>query len=474
MTAITVDRISSQRTTIRSPAVLMLQVFAFTVMVFPSDTVLKAVGAGGYVAALVAYLMFLCYIAVTLFGLHNPLDYRSPVRIALCTLWLSSLASYALMDRTLLSSSQLSSADRWLIQLVGVSGVILVASEFLRSLEDIHHVLRALAWGGAFCGIAAALQYWLSRDITSYLRLPGFSLNSATGVIAIGSRAGLNRVVGTASDPIELGVVAGMLLPLAVYLAMHDKERSVTKRWFPVICITIAIPIAVSRSAILSVAISMGVLVICLPSARRLTAIAAVPVVIAGFFLTAHRLLGTLEQYFFLGSADNSISHRIGNLSYAEQLVGKAPWFGQGGGTYIATATSDLGAGHILDNQYLDSAIELGLVGLAAMAFYLLWPALAALAARSRSNDPRVRDLCAALGGAGLAAVVGSATFDAFGYPMFVMVEALVVGLIGAVWLLVERQQESRAVRSLSPYDRTTRRHLTVGSLPVGPTGGSS
>lgn len=474
MTAIAVDQISGQRTTIRSPAVLMLQVFAFTMMVFPSDTVVKAVGAGGYVAALVAYLMFLCYIAVTLFGLHNPLDYRSPVRIALCALWLSSLVSYALMDRTLLSSSQLSSADRWLIQLVGVSGVILVASEFLRSLEDIHRVLRALAWGGAFCGIVAALQFWLSRDITPYLRiLPGFTLNS-TSAIAIGSRGGLNRVAGTAVDPIELGVVAGMLLPLAVYLALHDKERSATKRWLPVICITIAVATAISRAAILSAAISLGVLVICLPSARRLTAIAAIPVVVAGFFLTAHRLLGTLKQYFFAGTSDNSISHRVDNYSYVEHLVRQAPWFGQGGGTYIAIATTDLGAGHILDNQYLDSAIELGLVGVAAMAFYLLWPALAAFAARSRSYDPRVRDLCAALGGAGLAAVVCSGTFDAFGFPMFVMVEALVVGLIGAVWLLVEREQESRAVQTFSQYGRTVRRQLIASSLPVGPTRGSS
>jgi O-antigen ligase len=472
MTALAVDQISGQRT-IRSPAVLMLQVFAFTVMVFPSDTVVKAIGAGGYVAALVAYLMLLSYIAVTLFGLHNPLDYRSPVRIALCTLWLSSLASYALMDRTLLSSSQQSSADRWLIQLAGVSGVILVASEFLPSLEDIHRVLRALAWGGAICGVVAALQFWLTRDITPYLRiLPGFRLNS-TSAIAIGSRGGLNRVAGTAGDPIVLGVVAGMLLPLAIYLAMHDKERSATKRWFPVICITIAIPTAVSRAAILSVAISLGVLVICLPSARRLTAIASIPVVVAGFFLTAHRLLGTLEQYFFLGTNDNSISHRVGNYSYAEDLIRQALWFGRGGGTYIAIASTDLGAGHILDNQYLDAAVELGLVGVVMIVFYFLWPALAAFAARNRSNDPRVRDLCAALGGAGLAAVACSATFDAFGFPMFVMVEALVVGLIGAVWLLVEREQTSRVVRSSSQYGGTARMHLIAGPEPAELSGGN-
>jgi hypothetical protein len=36
---------------------------------------------------------------------------------------------------------------------------------------------------------------------------------------------GLNRVFGTAIDPIEIGVSAGILLALAVYLMMHDIGR---------------------------------------------------------------------------------------------------------------------------------------------------------------------------------------------------------------------------------------------------------
>src|SRR5271165_19058 len=124
MTALGVDVITRRSLTLRSPAVPMLQAFAFAIMVFPSDTVVKAVGAGGYVAAVFAYLMFASYMAVLLFGLHNPLNYRSPVRIALGGLWLACLMSYALMDRTLLSSAQQSSADRYLIQLAGVSGVV--------------------------------------------------------------------------------------------------------------------------------------------------------------------------------------------------------------------------------------------------------------------------------------------------------------------------------------------------------------
>ena len=439
MTSLVVDQISGQRTASQGHAVRMLQIFAVTIMVFPSDTVIKAIGAGGYVAALVAYLMFLAYIAATLFGLHNPLDYRYPIRMALCVLWLVALVSYSLMDRAMLSSVQQSSADRWLIQLVGVSGVILVAAEFPRSLEDIHRVLRALVWGGTFCSVVALLQFLLALDITGYLGiLPGFSLNKAIGVITIGNRGGLRRVTGTATDPIEFGVVAGMLLPLAVYLAMYDTKRSSMKRWIPVICIAAAIPTAISRAAILAVALALGVFIISLRSPQRLTVLATIPVALAAIYVASPKLIATFEQYFLAGTSDNSISHRVNNYPYAEHLVRQNLLFGQGGGTYVSGTYVNLGLSHILDNQYLDTAIELGLVGLAALVFYLLRPFSAALAARRCTNDPRVRDLCAALAGSALAGVVCSATFDSFSFPMFLYVQALVAGIIGAVWLHVK------------------------------------
>ena len=293
MTALTGEWRLGRRIAFRSHAVLLLQVFAVTVMVFPADAVIKAVGGGGYLAALVAYCLFLAWVTATLFGFHNPLDHRYPVRISLCALLLVSLASYALMVRATLSSTQQAGADRWLMQLAGVSGVILVAAEALRSVEDIRRVLRALTWGGAFCGIVAALQFWLKLDITPYLRdLPGFSLNqSDVANTFIGTRNGLNRVVGTATDPIELGVVGAMLLPLAVYLAMHDLTRSKFRRWFPVICIAIAIPASVSRSAFLAVAVALGVLIVSLRPVQRLVGLAAVLLGMVVVFMTAHGLI---------------------------------------------------------------------------------------------------------------------------------------------------------------------------------------
>ena len=52
-------------------------------------------------------------------------------------------------------------------------------------------------------------------DVAPYLRqLPGLSLNFDNAGIAL--REGMNRAAGTSVHPIELGVVAGMLLPLAI------------------------------------------------------------------------------------------------------------------------------------------------------------------------------------------------------------------------------------------------------------------
>ena len=85
----------------RSQVVVLLQLFALTVMVIPSDTVIKAIGAGGYAASLVGMFVFAAFLAAILLGLHDPSRHRHPVRGVLCLLWLAVLASYVLMDRSI-------------------------------------------------------------------------------------------------------------------------------------------------------------------------------------------------------------------------------------------------------------------------------------------------------------------------------------------------------------------------------------
>jgi len=426
----------------RSHAVPLLQVFALTVMVIPSDTVIKAIGAGGYPAGLVGLFAFAAFIAATLLGIHSPLHSRHPVRSVLCLLWLSILASYVLMDRSALNMTELTGADRLLVQFAVITGVALVAAECLTSLHDVRRVVRVLVWGAAFCGVVAALQFWMSLDIAPYLReLPGFSLNHDTAAIL--DRAALNRVAGTALHPIELGVVAGMLLPLAVWLAIYDTDRSPRARWVPVALIAIAIPTSVSRSAILAVVLALGMFVVLMPVRQRVLGLCAVPFAIAAVFMSAHGVIGTLTSFFEAGTNESSAAARLDDYPLAERLVQQAPWFGRGPGTYIPENLLD-----IFDNEYLKWAVELGLVGIVALAAYLLLPMIFALAARRRTDDPELRLLCAALAGAALAAVVCSATFDSLSYPMFSNVHALIIGFIGAAWRLAVVGPGSAAIRT--------------------------
>jgi O-antigen ligase len=440
----------------RSQAVPLLRLFAVTLMVFPSYEVLKPAGANAYPAGIVGMLAFVAWGAATLLGVHDAQRHRHPVRAILCFFWLTTLISYVLIDRGVLSTLQSQSADRFLMQLADMTGVALIAAEGLHSLAEVRRVLRALIWGGAFCGFVAALQFWLSFDVTRYLRIPGFSVN--TDVSASGLRDGITRVTGTGIHPIELGVMAGMLLPIAIYLAIYDTDRAAWKRWVPVALIAVAVPASVSRSSVVAAALSMGVLIVLMPIRQRLSALAAVPVAIAGAFVTAHGLIGTLTVYFGAGTGDASVAHRVGNWVYVEHLVRQAPWFGTGGGTYIPSdAVSSL---HVLDDQYLHTAIELGLVGVLALGILLIAPMILALVARNHSRDPELRLLCAALAGAGLAAAVCSSFFDSLSFPLFYNVYALVIGLTGACWRFA--REESRPAQAARAGRRPSASVLTT------------
>ena len=285
----------------------VLQLFALTIMVIPADAVIAAIGSGGYAAGLVGMFAFAAFLAATILGLHNPLQRRHPIRAALCFLWIAALASYVLMDRDTLRPVEVMGADRQLMQLAMLTGVVLVAAECLDSLHDVKRVLRVLVWGGAFAGAVAGLQFWMSLDITPFLReLPGFSINfDHPGIL---DRAALNRASGTSLHPIELGVVGGMLVPVAIWLAISDTKRSAWARWTPVVLIGVSTLTSVSRSAVLSVGLALAVFVVLMPARQRLVAICALPIAVAAAFMSARGLISTLTSFFGAGSSDSSVS----------------------------------------------------------------------------------------------------------------------------------------------------------------------
>jgi O-antigen ligase len=410
-------------------AAALLRVFAFAVFVLPVDTVLRVIGAEGYVANLLAMAMFAIWAITAAVGFHDPTQSRVPVRGALGLFWIASLLSYAVMPLYGPDQTQRLAADRWFMLLAGMSGVILVASR-LRMPRDITRVVRAVVWATAFSGLVCVVQFWAQWDPRPILRAALVGFTYQTGYTGFQAREALTRVSGTANHPIEMGVVAGMVLPLAVWLAFYDVKQKRIWRAVPIVLIGLCIPMSVSRSAILTAAVSTGLLLILLPAVKRAWIFGFLPVAAVAVFASTPGYLHTIADSFTSVSTDPSITNRTDNYPRVLALVQAAPWLGRGGGTNIAADATK-----ILDNQYLSSAIELGLFGVLALIMFLFVPVAAALITRSRSDDPRLRALCAALAGACLSAAVGSYTFDSFSFPQFVSVEALLAGLVGACWL---------------------------------------
>jgi O-antigen ligase len=432
----------------RRHGIRILQVFVVALFAIPSTYVVKAVGAVGYAAGLVGMFAFIVWLVAIILGHHEFGRYRNPIRAVLCVFWIVTLLSYIFMNRGLLNTLQLNSANRWLMQMASMTGVAFLGAECLHSVVDFQRVLRVLSWAGAFCGVVALLQWRFSIDITPYLgKIPGFTVDG-TGQFLI-SRSGENRVAGTGVDPIELGVTACMLLPLGIWAASQTRGVSPMRRWTPVALTALAIPASVSRSAVIGIVLSLGLFIVLMPPRQRVTAFILIPIGIAAVFMISHGELGTLTGYLGYGAsgADPSVAHRTNNYPYVGHLVAQAPWLGWGGGTYLPDVV------HILDNQWLDIAIDLGFIGVFAFAVLFIVPLVTALKARAKSGDEALRLLCAALASGFLTAGVCSAFFDSFSFPLFYNVLALELGLAGACWRLAgseskRQQRQSNPLQS--------------------------
>lgn len=411
-------------------AVRLLQIYGVLLFVIPSYTVFKPLGAAAFPAGILGMGAIGLWTAWCVLGFHNPLRTRTPIRLTFGALWCSSLLSYIALQFRPRDAVEVLGGDRWLLFLASITGIAFLVTECVPSLDDLKRVIRALLLGASFCAVVGILQYFFLYDLAPVLgrNLPGFTFNPGLGGIEF--RSGLNRVPGTLTHPIEFGTTAAMLMPLALYMAIYDRGVSLKRRVVPAVLIFACIPISVSRSAVLGAAASVVVLLVALPARERAIALASIPVVLGGVFLTLRGIISTLTSYFGLGGADPSISTRTDDYPLVEAYVRQRPWFGRGGGTYNAPNPLE-----ILDNQYLKWIIEFGIVGLVVLIVFVFGvPAAAAFYGRRRTESADLRLLQAALGAGVVSAALASATFDSLSFPVFACVYGVLLGCVGAAW----------------------------------------
>ncbi|MBN2624547.1 MAG: O-antigen ligase family protein, partial [Acidimicrobiales bacterium] len=279
----------------------------------------------------------------------------------------------------------------------------------------------------AAMAVVGFLQFRAGIDLAGLAdHIPGLQGNAE--LVSIQDREGFRRPAGTATHPIEFGCVIALVLPLAVHLARFDGDRPWTRRWLPVAALAMGVPVAVSRSAVLGAVVVAVVVFAGMDPKDRPRALGAAAAFVVAVYATTPGLLGAIRNLFVHAGSDTSITHRTSDYDVVADYVRASPWLGRGPGTFLSNDYI------VLDNQYLLSAVEIGLVGAAIVVAYLVATAFLGRGARLRTADPAVRDLGQALAATGLAAVVTAFTFDAFSFLMYAGLVPLGLGIAGALW----------------------------------------
>jgi O-antigen ligase len=412
-----------------SDLVRLITVYIFFLMAIPSRYIFGPFGGAGSMATMLGMLFFVIYL---LLWIHpaSPLGTgRQPIRIVATLLLAAFVVSYLSANLHKLGGLESNGADRGLIMICGWLGIMLLTADGVPSMERFNVLLGRIVFGATGMASLGIVQFFAGLDITKYIVIPGLSVHQA--YTDVSTRGSFNRPSATAIHPLEFGFVLVTVLPIAIHRARYAPNKAVARRrWLQVALIAATLPMTVSRSAILGFAIAMIVILPVWSSKERLAALGAIVVGIIGIQVTIPGMVRSLNNLFFAIGTDASTTSRTSAFSNAAPFISAHPLVGTGFGTFMPNVF------FFTDDQYLNSVIEIGLVGALILLALFVTGWVLARAGRRQSRDPETRHLGQCLAASSAVIAVSYATFDALYFPMAAGLTFLIMGCIAAFWRL--------------------------------------
>lgn len=400
-----------------------LSALVFILLWLPSRLIFGPLGGAGTPAQILCIMLAAWWMVMRIGGRRPAPAVSQPIRIAMLCVAVAVLASYLVAATRPITGAELRSADLGMLVVLGWLGASFSAMDGITTRANLDLLLKRLVFAGGAVATLAIVQFITKEPFVNYIQIPG--LTASNTIYGVYGRNGFTRPAATSLHPIELGAVLTMILPVALHYALHDAKRNGFRRWYPVIVIGGAIPIAISRSAIVSAAIVLLLLIPTWSRSTRRRAYAVIVTMGAVMYVTIPGLLGTITGLFTGISNEDSAKSRTDSYGIAFEFVQRNPVFGRGFGTFLPSY-------RILDNQYLGFLIETGVVGLAALLAALYLGVRTARRTRTAAVTDDDRDLAQCLAAAVAAAAVSFALFDAFAFPMAATLIFLLLGCIGA------------------------------------------
>jgi hypothetical protein len=313
----------------------------------------------------------------------------------------------------------------------------------LRTTAAIDVVAKTLVVGGGIIGFFAVVESrtgfspfaYVDKVFPILITDPSFQ----TGL----NRGSATRAVGPAEHPIALGAVLVMLVPLAVYVV-----RKFRGAWYVAFAaIVIGVLSTVSRTGVLMLVTLLLVFIWLRPRHMKRVWPLLLPVIVLTQFAVPGTL-GSLKQAFFPEgglvseqegmAGDCSSSGRVADIGPTLEEVAKKPFTGYGFGTRVVTGENSNAC--ILDNQWLGTTYELGLMGFIAwLLFFVKVGRHFGRASKADESDEGWLQICIAA--SVIAYAVGSFTFDSLGFSQVTFILFLVLGLAAAARRNAEEQR---------------------------------
>jgi O-antigen ligase len=347
------------------------------------------------------------------------------------------LVSYAAGFMRGLTTMEANAADRAMLFFCVFVGVALTAADGVPNWLRLRGVLKVFVTCAAIVAAIALVEYLAGLDLTKYLAVPGLQAKGWTP--GFEQRGSSVRVASTTTHYIELAAFLALALPFAIHFAVFShRPRRRRLALLATILIAGGIFTTISRTGILAVALLFAVLFPVWSWRMRYNVGALGLGLLAMLGAASPGLVRTLFHLFDNPSNNPAFTVRQARYPLAFHYVSQAPWLGRGTGTWVAPQYQ------ILDNQWLDTLITNGVVGVAALAgLHITGIVLAGLALK-RSSGKEDRHLCAALISTQVIAIAVAGTFDSLSFMTYATVLALMLGICGTVWRLTHPARKVR------------------------------
>lgn len=366
---------------------------------------------------------------------EGSLDTRyQPVRPVVLVLLIGSAIGFSTMFTHPMTEEQFVNAHRSPGILLMFAGVSLLVADGIQNRRRLDALIEIIVLCGGALAICGLIEQLTGHRLFSGARLPLLTENPSQ--LTITERDGFLRVAGTAKHPIEFAVVMAATIPLGIHLALHG--RPVVRRTARVLTLLmgLALPLAISRSGVVGLAVGSLVLALGWSWRRRMAAMLGVLAVFTVLFLAAPRLAGAMSELFLQAGEDTSIEARTRDYRVLDDVLAESPVFGRGLGEYNVTDYE------VFDNQYLASIVDGGYLGLGIQIFAFVAPMAVAWQVVRSGRDEATRHCARAVAASLSVLAVTWAFFDGSGYRIATGLVFALTGLAGALWRLEHRDRD--------------------------------